>query len=160
MGTASTATVLGRLAARNYLTSARHTKGRGRRDHGFARRVGDADFAYWFGSRAAFARAGRWLTAGQALAAAPARRGSVVSDPVTRRTARQRLLAHLAPVEHPPQILGVAGAREPRCVRELGLRDTRSLTHERKNLSRLASRSADELERRPEPARRAPPRRA
>ncbi|HEU0247687.1 MAG TPA: hypothetical protein VFR38_11435, partial [Gaiellaceae bacterium] len=35
--------------------------------------------------------------------------------------ARQRFLAHLAAVEHPPQILRDAGAREPRRVPELGL---------------------------------------
>jgi hypothetical protein len=65
---------------------------------------------------------------------ARARRGSVVSDPVTGGTARQRLLAHLAAVEHPPQILSDAGARESRRVLELGLRDARSLTHECEHL--------------------------
>src|SRR5919202_1805938 len=65
---------------------------------------------------------------------ARARGGSVVSDPVAGRTARQCFLAHLAPVEHPPQILGDAGAREPGRVRELGFGDARSLTDERHNL--------------------------
>jgi hypothetical protein len=43
-------------------------------------------------------------------------------------------LAHLAAGEHPPQVLGDAGVREPRRVLELGFRDARSLADERKNL--------------------------
>jgi hypothetical protein len=84
--------------------------------------------------RGGMRRAAGGLCAELALGVAHARRGSVVSDPVTGRSARQRFLAHLAAVEHPPQILGDADAREPRRGPELGLRNARSLTHERQNL--------------------------
>jgi hypothetical protein len=58
------------------------------------------------------------------------------SDPVAGHTAWQRFLTHLAPVEHPPQVLGNAGARHARRVLELAFRDARSLTHERQDLRR------------------------
>jgi len=98
--------------------------------------------------------------AGLALAAARARRGSVVSDPVAGRIVRQRFLVHLAPVQHPPKILGDAGAREPGRVRELGFGDARSLTDERQNLLpvdvTLGRRARAAMRTRP-PATAAPP---
>jgi len=126
-------THLCRVAERNYLTSVRHTGctaptpwvRRALRRPTSRTRLGSA-------RRAAGQAAG--LLAGLASAAARARRGSVVSDPVASRTARQCFLAHLVPGEHPPQVLGDAGAREPRRGLELGFRDARSLTDERDNL--------------------------
>ena len=114
-------------------------------------RVATPGFVRPFGPGRRAPGRGGWLASRSRCAAA---RDLGVGSSSIRSHRSATLLAHLAPVEHPPQILRDAGAQSLAASLSSAFaipgRSRASAT-----FSRLTSRSADEHERRREPARRA-----